>query len=164
MTKPLTVTSPGHAVARAGYSMAWLLGIAYLSGWAEASSLEELTGKVFVGVWAIGLGAAGAWGVLSIRAATYSRGSAVPLLAAMRDEAWSATGIAVALLSYEVVILMNIGLFDGAATQILVTGLGVGSAFRVRQIRREIRTVRESLEHPVTADPAPLGRPDTDEG
>ncbi|WP_130012132.1 hypothetical protein [Serinicoccus sediminis] len=163
MTQPLTVTSPGHAVARAGYGMAWVLGIAYMTGWAEATSLEELTGKVFVGIWSICLGAAGAWGVLSIRAATYSKGSAKPLLGAMRDEAWSAAGIAVALLGYEVVILRNLGLFDGAATQILVTGIGLGCAFRVRQIRSEIRDVRASLDNPVAADPAPLGRPDADE-
>lgn len=158
MSAAVTVTSPGHAVARAGYAMAWVLGIAYMTGWANATSLEALTNQVFVGIWSIGLGAAGAWGVLSIRAATYSRGSAKPLLGALRDEAWSAAGIAVALIGYEVTILINVGLFDVAATQILVTGLGTGCALRVRQIRREIRTVRESLQHPVAADPAPLGK------
>lgn len=158
MSAAVTVTTPGHAVARAGYAMAWLLGIAYMTGWAKATSLEAVTGQVFVGIWSIGLGAAGAWGVLSIRAAHYSRGSAKPLMGALRDEAWSAAGVAVCLLGYEATILINVGIFDVAATQILVSGLGIGCALRVRQIRRELREVRASLEHPEPADPSPLGK------
>lgn len=163
MTAPVKFTSPGHSYAYGGYAIMLVLGMAYLTGWAGPNALSVTTSGVVAAAWAVGIGGAGAFGLISIRG-VYRATTAEGTLAALRDERMAAVVAAVALLVYEAAIMTRFGPDSVVNAQVLVTGLGLASVARVRQITSETRHLRHALSKPAPADPAPLGEPVDSEG
>lgn len=157
---PLTFTSPGHTFAFSGYLIMWALGVAELVGWGSANALEVETARWVGTLWAVALGASGAFGLLSIRH-VYMSNAGVTVLRGLKDERIAAWVAGFCLLMYEAAIVARLGLGEAVNTQILVTGLGMASIFRVSQITTEVRRLHQALQDPLPANPVPLGEPET---
>lgn len=155
----LTVTTPTHAFALTTYWGQFVLGLAYLTGSAEAVSMTTLAGTRIVAIWAFWLMLSALVCGLAARATGHANNPRTGL----RIEMWGVASMGLASLALEVTLYIANGFGAVLATQILASTVFVGAFFRVLQIRKEMRRLDAALAHIRYAAP-PLAEPPSSEG
>lgn len=145
MTKPLSVTSPTHAVALAVYFILGLLGAFYVLKLSSSSALATAMGPI-ADVWGTTLLVSGFGAFFSAIAA----GRAKSPEANLRLEMLFTLGLffAMGLFAYLAVVA-----FGTMAITSIVQALafGLGALFRSVQIFFEVRLIRLAKAHPTSA-------------
>lgn len=153
MKKPLSVTSPIHAVALAVYFILGLMGLFYVLGISSSSALAQALNHGMGDVWGTSLMVAGFGAFLSAIAA--SRASSPE--GNLRLEMIFAFAMSISMFLFTYLVSKTFGMV--AVTSILQSvALGLGCLLRSVQIFFELRLIKRARAHPSEADPV-MGDP-----
>jgi len=149
--KPLTVTTPTHAIALTTYWSQVALGLLYTFDIAHARALTSLVGVRVSFLWALLLTASALACALAAHRAEH-KANPVHTLSV---EEWGDWVLAAMLALYEASLVIDNG-FGVPTTQVFTAAVVVGALLRSRQIRKEQRRVSRALENVHYASPPPL--------
>lgn len=152
MKKPLSVTSPTHAVALAVYFILGLLGLFYVLDFSSSSALAEAMGQ-FSDVWGTSLMVGGFGAFFSAIAAGRAR---LPE-SNLRLEMLFTASLSISMGLFTYLIVQSFGMM--AITSVVqAIAFGLGTLFRSIQIFFEVRLIRLARAHPSESDPV-MGDP-----
>lgn len=152
MKKPLSVTSPTHAVALAVYFILGLLGTFYLLKLSASSALAASLGP-FADVWGTSLMVSGFGAFASAIAAGKSKSPESNL----RLEMLFTLGLAISMGLFSYLAVRAFGMM--AVTSIIqAVAFGTGALFRSIQIFFEVRLIGRARAHPSESEPV-MGDP-----
>ncbi|BDZ40833.1 hypothetical protein GCM10025865_01320 [Paraoerskovia sediminicola] len=157
--RPLTVTTPTHALAVVAYWSQVILGLAYLTGLADALAMTELFGVRFTAVWAAWLLTSGLVCGVVVQATARERNPDRGL----HVEFWAVLSLGAASTLYEATLIAGNG-FGVLTTQVYATAIAVGAVMRARQISIERRHLHHALDVRARAAPSPLAEPPSTRG
>lgn len=152
MNRPLEITTTTHPIAISMYVVQVLLGVLNITGLQTARGLTLLLGPTLVGFWALLVtfsGVLALWGAFLAPQRRHDPSDA------LRIEMAGCVGIFLTRACYEVSLAATLG-FTTLETQGLTIALALGSLFRIRQIRQQVRRLHESKRKGFPSDPPPL--------
>lgn len=146
MKKPLSITSPNHAVALASYFMLGMAGLTYVlnkdSG--VGKLLVATNGHLVADIWSISLMA---FGFAAFGSAVTAKFSPRPEHH-LRLEMWACVALSIDLLHLVFLIVER----SGPAGISFVVPFLLGAVFRAIQIFFEQRLLKRARQHPMKSD------------
>lgn len=154
--RPLTLTTQRHPVAASMYVVMAFLGIVYLTGDAQAKSLQSIIGTNMAHLWAWSLAifGFGAVGSIVMPAKWIRQGLFI--------EAASCLALTLLNGSYVAAIIALLGL-EPLASEAIFTFITLGFATRSVQAFREAGRVAKALSNPTPSEPT-LAEPPKHQG
>lgn len=149
MKKPLSITSPTHAVALANYCVLGFSGLLFImnSGSSGPKLMERARGEMISDIWGASLML---FGFAAFAAAIAAKRSKMPEHN-LRVEMWACSGLAINLGFFFSVLLESAG--QAALTTLFFTlTFALGALFRAVQISVEQRLLKAARLHPVKSD------------
>lgn len=155
--KPLSITSPNHAVALANYFFLGLSGVLLVIG-SNANAMSRAMGEAIADIWGVTLAMSAFFAFFSALAARKARRPEYNL----KMEMYACVGLTLNLAFFMVCIGVRFGV-AGLTTLMFALAFGVGFAWRVFQIIQEQRLIKKARANPHESDPVmadPRNEPD----
>lgn len=145
MNKPVTITTPTHALAVAIYFFQAALGICQILDLATAKAMIGIVGQIPTDLWALLLIMAGIMAAFSVLTAHKTP------VRALQIEFWSVLTVGLLNVCYELSLLVGMGLGEALTTQLFTTSVAIGCIARAMQARRDRMRVIRSMHSSTVA-------------